>query len=36
MAVDSDFQDFIVDQLSAIPLVPRRMFGGGAVSSLME
>ena len=28
MAVDSDFQAFIVDQLSTIPLVPRRMFGG--------
>ena len=28
MAVDSDFQEFIVDQLATIPLVPRRMFGG--------
>lgn len=28
MAVDSDFQEFIVDQLGTIPLVPRRMFGG--------
>jgi DNA transformation protein len=28
MGVDSDFRDFVVDQLSAIPLVPKRMFGG--------
>jgi DNA transformation protein and related proteins len=28
MAVDSDFQGFVVDQLSTIPVVPRRMFGG--------
>ena len=28
MAVDSDFRDFVVDQLSAIPVAPRRMFGG--------
>lgn len=28
MAVDGDFQDFVIDQLSTIPLVPRRMFGG--------
>jgi DNA transformation protein len=28
MAGDSDFRDFVVDQLASIPVVPRRMFGG--------
>jgi len=28
MADDSDFRDFIVDQLASIPVAPRRMFGG--------
>lgn len=28
MADDSNFRDFIVDQLASIPVAPRRMFGG--------